>query len=129
MRYAVGMYELSVQHEFCAAHAITMAGEREPMHGHNWRVHVVVAGHDLDGDGLLCDFHIVERALDQIIGPWHNGNLNDTPPFDRVNPTAEQIARHIADALTPSIPAPARLASVSITEAPGCEATYRPDSA
>lgn len=121
------MYELSVQREFCAAHTIVMRGEREPLHGHNWRVRVVVTGPDLDDDGLLCDFHVVEEALDSILAQWHNRNLNDSPPFDRVNPTAEQVAHHIANAIAPNVPAPARLASVSITEAPGCEATYRPD--
>src|SRR5690606_16287926 len=57
------MFEISVQRTFSAAHAIVVRGRREPLHGHDWRVTIVVAGNDLDADGLLCDFHALEAAL------------------------------------------------------------------
>lgn len=120
------MFELSVDREFCAAHAIVIAGTREPLHGHNWRVRVTVAGPDLDADGLLCDFHLIEKRLDQVIASLHNRDLNVTPPFNTVNPTAEQIARHIAQNVAPALPRTVRLTGCSVTEAPGCQATYRP---
>ncbi|HCT44200.1 MAG TPA: 6-carboxytetrahydropterin synthase QueD, partial [Phycisphaerales bacterium] len=57
-----------------------------------------------------------------------NQNFNDTPPFDTTNPSAELIAKHIADELASRLDdalAPnAQVHSVSITEAPGCIATY-----
>lgn len=112
--------------EFCAAHAITIRGLREPIHGHNWRVRAVVAGPELDADGLLCDFHAVEAALSVVLGPWRNRNLNEVEPFTRVNPSAENVAREIREALSralaPSLGVRARVARVSVTEAPGCEA-------
>ncbi|MFM7809110.1 MAG: 6-pyruvoyl trahydropterin synthase family protein, partial [Planctomycetota bacterium] len=49
------MFELRVRRKFSAAHAITMAGQVEALHGHDWRVSVRVRGERLDGDGLLCD--------------------------------------------------------------------------
>lgn len=121
------MFELSVERTFCAAHAIVIAGKREPMHGHNWHVTVTVSGDALDADGLLCDFHLVERELDRVIGSLHNTNLNVTAPFDTINPTAELIAKHIADAIMPALPAHVRLKRTSVTEAPGCTATYFPN--
>lgn len=124
------MFELTVQGEFCAAHSIRIAGEREPLHGHNFRVSVCVSSEALDADGLVCDFHAVERALREVLRPLHNADLGTTPPFDRVNPTAEEIARHIAGAvgsgLKGVLPAGARISAVSVTEAPGCTATYKP---
>ena len=120
------MFELTVEREFCAAHAIVMGGEREPVHGHNWRVLVTVAGPSLDDDGLLCDFHALERAVDEVIAPLHNRDLNAVAPFDRLNPTAEHVARHLANAVAPALPAGVTIAAVSITEAPGCRATFRP---
>lgn len=122
------MFELTVERTFSAAHAIVIAGERETVHGHDWRVRVTVAGEALDADGLLCDFHAVEAVLDDVLGPFHNADLNATPPFDHVNPTAEQVARHIADSVAAELPAGVRVASTAITEAPGCEAVYRPTS-
>lgn len=120
------VFELRIQREFCAAHAIVMQGQREPVHGHNWHVEVTIAGPSLDDDGLLCDFHMIERALDRVIDPLHNRDLNATPPFDAINPTAEHIAQHIGESLAPSLPKGVSLASVSVTEAPGCRAVYRP---
>ncbi|TVQ53372.1 MAG: 6-carboxytetrahydropterin synthase [Phycisphaerales bacterium] len=120
------MYELSIEREFCAAHAIVMRGEREPVHGHNWRVTVIVAGDTLDADGLLCDFHEIERTLDTILAPWQNANLNESEPFDEINPTAELIAREIGERIRRTLPDGVQLLSASVTEAPGCRATYRP---
>jgi len=123
------MYEITVQAEFAAAHALVIAGVREPIHGHNWHVTVTVAGEKLDTDGLLCDFHTVEDVLREIVGPFHNRNLNDCPPFDKLNPSAELVARHVAEELAgrlnESLSPYASIASVRVTEAPGCAATYR----
>jgi 6-pyruvoyltetrahydropterin/6-carboxytetrahydropterin synthase len=132
------VYEVEVEGEFCAAHAILIKGEPEPLHGHNWRVRVTVAGANLDADGLLCDFHIVERALKTLIAAWNNRSLNEVEPFFvggrlRLNPTAEHVARAIADGLIADLrgklPKGGRSAAVTavrVTEAPGCAATYFP---
>ncbi len=123
------MFRLTVETEFAAAHAIVMRGEREPIHGHNWKVTACVVGHTLDDDGLLCDFHAVEASLRKATERFHNRNLNEIPPFDRTNPTAELVAKHLAEAIAGSIPAAdasrgVRVEWVRVTEAPGCSATY-----
>ena len=103
-------------------------GERERLHGHNWRVVVSVAGDRLDGEELLCDFHAIERMLGAIVAPFRDANLNETAPFDRVNPTAEAVARYIGAELaaalirtTPTV----HLEWVRVTEAPRCTAVVR----
>ncbi len=123
------MFEISVRSCFSAAHALSIAGAREPVHGHDWNVTVVVSGKTLDADGLLCDFHTVEEVLQSITKQYHNNNLNDISPFTKINPSAENVARQIGeilvselgDALAPH----AQISSVAVTEAPGCIATYR----
>ncbi len=117
------MYALRIQRTFSAAHAITIDGQPETLHGHDWRVRVIVEGPDLDRDGLLCDFHDLERWLDAVISPWRDQTLNDTPPFDEINPTAEQIAASIAASLEPHLPHSVKKLTVAITESPGCEAS------
>jgi 6-pyruvoyltetrahydropterin/6-carboxytetrahydropterin synthase len=121
------MYVLTVESVFSAAHAILIRGEREPLHGHDWRVTVTIEGERLDEDGLLCDFHHVERALQEITAQFHNRSLNQTPPFDEINPTAELVARHIGDRLVESVTLSrgARVAGVRVTEAVGCAAEWR----
>jgi 6-pyruvoyltetrahydropterin/6-carboxytetrahydropterin synthase len=118
------MYELTVERVFSAAHAIVMKGEQEPLHGHDWRVRLTVAGERLDADGLLCDFHLLEREVDRVVSAFRNRNLNETPPFDRVNPTAEHVARHIASSVGQNVPPGVIVRRVSVTEAPGREATW-----
>lgn len=126
--HAVPVFEISVQAEFCAAHALVIAGEKEPIHGHNWRVTATLAGETLDQDGLLCDFHLVEAALAEVIAPFNNADLNRTPPFTDVNPSAENVAKHIATGLStrlaPLLKGRAAVHSVRVTEAPGCATTY-----
>lgn len=119
------MFELTVERSFSAAHAIRIGGQLEPVHGHNWTVRATIAGRQLDRDGLLVDFHKVERALDRILHPFHNHSLNEVAPFDALNPTAEHVAREIGQALARTLPPGVALSSLSVGEAPGCTATWR----
>lgn len=124
------MYEITIEDEFCAAHAIVIRGEREPVHGHNWKVSVTVAGERLDADGLLLDFHALEQLVREILNPFRNKDLNATHPFDRTNPTAELVAKHIADRVNVGMNSlqlgTLRATAVRVTEAPGCSVVYRP---
>lgn len=147
------MYQLELATSFSAAHALVIQGVREPLHGHDWHVTVFIEGNSLDHDGLLVDFHPIHHDLAEIIKPWHNRCLNDVGPFDQVNPSAEHVAREIAERLsarlksreaerpnthTPLAGAPnqgadpgsgvprVRVARVRVTEAVGCAAAYTP---
>ena len=122
--YSPPMFRLHVDCEFPAAHAISIRGVMEEMHGHHFRVRATIEGPRLDGDGLLCDFHDLEQRLARAIDPFRNRTLNGVPPFDRTSPTAEAIARHLFEAVAPQLPAGVRLVEVSVGEAPGCTATY-----
>ena len=122
------MFQIQVTHEFCAAHTISILGTQEPIHGHNFVTTATIVGQALDADGLLCDFHTVHAILVEICNPFTNNNFNAVAPFDTLNPSAENIAKYIADQLAARLDqtlAPAaKVYSVSITEAPGCMATY-----
>jgi 6-pyruvoyltetrahydropterin/6-carboxytetrahydropterin synthase len=117
------MYRLQVERVIRAEHAIVIGGEREAMHGHDWRIRLRVEGPRLDAEGLLCDFHALEQQLDGVLAPFHNVVLNETPPFDEINPTAERLAEHIAMQIAASPPEAVIQVSVAVTEASGCEAT------
>jgi len=122
------MFAITVESEFSAAHAITIAGIREPIHGHDWHVRALIEGPTLDDDGLLVDFHTIHSALVQITDEYHNTNLNDHADYESINASAEHVARAIADRLSAAIGASliehARLVSVTVSEAPRCHATY-----
>ena len=126
-------YSIAVQRVFAAAHAIRLPdGSLEPLHGHNWQATVHVTADTLDQIETVMDFHDLEAAIDAVIEPAVNGNLNTISPFSdgrgglAVNPTAERVAWWIATNVSKRLPAHARVLCVELTEAPGCSATYRP---
>lgn len=86
-------YILKVHTEFAAAHQLHgYAGNCARMHGHNWKVEVEVTGTRLDGVGMVVDFKEMKRAAREVAKQLDHFYLNDIPPFDRINPTAENIA-------------------------------------
>lgn len=89
-------YLVSKDIVFCGAHAIRLHGGRcERRHGHDWRVRVTVRAKELDALGMVIDFADVRAAAKEVLAPWEHRDLNETPPFDRENPTAENIARRL----------------------------------
>jgi 6-pyruvoyltetrahydropterin/6-carboxytetrahydropterin synthase len=124
------MYEVLVSTGFSAAHALRhYHGSTEPMHGHNFKVEVVVAGKRLQNKvKYLTDFVELQRALDTIVKPMDHTNLNDLPPFDRENPSAENIADYIGRQLLKRWSEPgARLKSVTVWETESTGARYLPE--
>jgi len=124
------MFAIEIQSVFSASHQLRLPGNLlEALHGHNWHVTVRVEAPTLDALETVMDFHRLQDALAAILKQWNNRHLNQIAPFDEtLNPTAERIAEHLAGLLTPLIAhaAPhARLASVRLTEAPGCTAIWQ----
>ena len=120
-------FDITAVREFAAAHQLKLYdGSLEPLHGHNWKVRVTVSAEALDEIGVVMDFHELERLLDAIVQPLHNSHLNDAGLLRGANPTTENVALHIAEAL--KLPRDVRLASVEVWETSGNSAIYRPTS-
>jgi 6-pyruvoyltetrahydropterin/6-carboxytetrahydropterin synthase len=118
-------FEISTVRSFSAAHALRFQdGSAEHSHTHNWRIKVTVRASALNALGLVMDFHDLERRLDPILAAWHNRNLNETPPFDRLNPSAENVAWVIGQDL--SLPPGISLVSTEVWETKANSAVYRP---
>ena len=95
------MYELKIISQFAAAHQLReFQGGCERLHGHNWRVEVFVQGEDLGKDGLLVDFKEIKTETNRILDELDHRFLNDMEPFTALNPSSENIARHIFKTLT-----------------------------
>jgi 6-pyruvoyltetrahydropterin/6-carboxytetrahydropterin synthase len=124
------MFEVSVDETFAAAHNLRgYKGKCEDLHGHNYKVRVTVAGKDLDSVGLLYDFVHLKQVIQGVIRSLDHKYLNELPPFDRLNPSAENIARHIYNQATQQLkPAEngAGISSITVWETETSAATYRP---
>ena len=122
------MFEVTVDQTFAAGHALrNYKGKCENVHGHNFRVQVVIEGEKLDDTGLLVDFIDVKAAMRAIIERLDHVFLNDISPFDVKNPSAENIAEYFYTEMAKSLktPVPVRVREVKIWETDIQSATYR----
>ena len=124
------MYEVSVDETFAAAHNLrNYRGKCENLHGHNYKVRITLAGQDLDSTGLLYDFVQLKKAIQEVIRSLDHTYLNERPPFDVLNPSAENIARYIYDETARQLPRAANgagIASITVWESDVTAATYKP---
>jgi 6-pyruvoyltetrahydropterin/6-carboxytetrahydropterin synthase len=125
------MYELKVITRFAAAHRLTMVGAKcENMHGHNWKIEVVLAGDQLNAAGVLMDFGEIKAILRDIIGRLDHQFLNELPIFAGRQPSSERIAAFVADHLQQALGTPSvRVSRVSAWESDDACATYFPGEA
>ena len=123
------MYEISVEKHFEAAHYLRgYKGKCENMHGHRYRIVVKIKADKLNDIGLAYDFTDLKRHLNGILERFDHTCLNDILPFDKINPSAENIASTIYNELKEKLSAdPISLTSVEAWESPEQGVSYHPD--
>ncbi len=88
-------------------------------HGHNYTVEVSVEGSPDAVTGMVMDLAELKEILNrEVVGPYDHRFLNyETPPFDKIVPTAENIARDIWNRIAPRLEAgDRRLQAVRVYE-------------
>jgi len=98
------MYRLMIKTSFAAAHnLINYQGDCENLHGHNWRVEVVVATKELDKAGLGIDFKILKKQTNSLLDELDHKYLNDLTPFKNDSPSSENISRYLFGRLSETL--------------------------
>jgi 6-pyruvoyltetrahydropterin/6-carboxytetrahydropterin synthase len=123
------MFEVTVEQTFAAGHALrNYKGKCENVHGHNYRVRVTVQGSQLDATGLLVDFLEVNRLISGTVEYLDHRFINDLPPFDRLNPSAENIAKYFYEKVSEGLKSEvaAQVSQVQVWETDVSSAVYRP---
>lgn len=120
------MYELTIIANFSSAHCIRgYEGACENLHGHNWKVEVSVEARGLDRLGMVMDFKAIKERTREVAGRLDHKYLNEVAPFDRINATAENLARFIFDELSATIAgAGIRVSKVRVWESDTAAAAY-----
>ncbi|HVO18572.1 MAG TPA: 6-carboxytetrahydropterin synthase QueD [Anaeromyxobacter sp.] len=123
------VFEISKEFVFSAAHQIRLHGGKcERLHGHNWRVRVHVRASELDRIGMVVDFADLQRWVAEAGARFDHRNVNEVPPFDQENPTAELLARFFFRELVARLSAAGGRVAVSrvdVWENEGSLAVYR----
>ncbi len=92
------MYEIAIKEHFAAAHSLrNYDGDCKNLHGHTWKVEVVLQSGTLDAAGMVMDFKIIRKKLKELIAGLDHVHLNELPYFQEVNPTTENLAKYIYD--------------------------------
>jgi len=121
------MYTIAVEKSFDAAHYLRgYGGKCETLHGHRFKVVVRLKCRELNELGLAYDFTELKKQAMEIIGRYDHRCLNEIAPFDKVNPSSENIASTIYDSLAPGFTGDIGLDSVEVWESPESCALYRP---
>ncbi len=119
------MYYLQVESDFASAHQLReYQGKCENLHGHNWRVLLKVKSRQLDASGMALDFGILKKILKECLERLDHKFLNETPPFDKVNPTSENLARHLFEEIGALLPGSVAVHELTVWESEKCAATY-----
>ena len=123
------MYQITIEQHFDAAHFLRgYQGKCEALHGHRFRVVVKITASEVDEVGLAYDFTVLKQQLGDILSSFDHTCLNDVPPFDKINPSSENIAATIYNELQPKLPgAPVSLSYVEVWESPQSGVAYSPD--
>jgi len=95
---------------FDAAHAVIINGEPEEIHGHTFRLEVVVEGELREG--YVIDFLELRKIVESVVNRLRHKNLNKL--FE--NPTTENIALWIAQRIGEVLPPNVRLQRIVLWE-------------
>lgn len=86
-------FTVQVQIEISAAHSLRgYQGDCARVHGHNWKMLAEINASSLNELGMAVDFKNVKSAMKEIADIIDHQNINEIQPFDKINPTAENIA-------------------------------------
>ena len=120
------MFELAIKTAFEAAHSIEgYKGKCSELHGHNWKVEIIIEVKELDEYGMGMDFVNIKDLADKAIQTLDHKYLNELPYFKDKNSTAEHIAKYIFDMLkSPFANYNAELKKIAVWETDNYCASY-----
>lgn len=111
------MFRLSVETMISAAHYLNQyEGPCSTVHGHNWKIIIEVQSDILNDTGMVIDFKDLSDMAGETAARFDHVTLNNVEPFNRINPTAEHMARYIYEEMQKKLPAHVAMSKVSVWE-------------
>ena len=110
------MFEIIIKGDIAAAHFLRgYEGKCKNLHGHTWKIEVVLLGKRLDKIGMVADFRVLKKKLRAFLDTLDHACLNVLPYFKKVNPTTENLAKYIYRAFKAQV-APLKIKEVRAWE-------------
>lgn len=127
--WELGCYMLEASVEFDAAHYLRgYEGKCKNMHGHRWRVSMLIEGRSVKSNGIVTDFNEMKEILNESVMSFDHACINEIAPFDNISPTSENIAFELykrIEGILRERDAGIDLIEVSVSESPDTKAAYR----
>jgi len=132
------MFEISKDFEFSAAHQIPGHPKCGRMHGHNYKVTVVIWTDELT-EGMVIDYALLKELVKPIIDEMDHKYLCGTENQSYTSlsesiqlpipiTTGELLAKYIHNRLYDQMPSGLHIGCIKVCETPNTSATYYPDS-
>ncbi len=119
------MFELVIETDFSAAHNLReYKGQCERLHGHNWKVQVILKAEKLDKIGMVMDFRDAKKVIGEIINRYDHTYLNELEDFKILNTTTENLSRILYVELKHALPTGVKVEKVTTWESDRCGAAY-----
>lgn len=100
------MYVVTVQAHYDSAHFLrNYHGKCERLHGHRYVVELALSAEKLDDSGMSYDFVELKKHLRELANYLDHNNINEMPPFDVIEPSAENQAKYFHDEMKKRLPA------------------------
>ena len=124
-----GQFEVMIERNFSSAHQLRgYKGKCENLHGHNYKIEIYARGRELDNIGLLVDFVELKAAADEVVTYLDHRNINELPPFDELQPSAENLAKYVLERVAQRVGDDrVQIYKVRCFETPTSVATYQLD--
>jgi 6-pyruvoyltetrahydropterin/6-carboxytetrahydropterin synthase len=88
---------------FHALHRMPVEGPEGELHGHDYRIEVVVGRDDLDNQGMVVDLDALDAGLEAIRSELEGQDLEAIRPPQAEAVTVEVFARWVHDRLAPAV--------------------------
>lgn len=121
----MSLFTTSIETHFAASHQLHgYEGPCKALHGHTWKVRVEIKTDQTDDIGISFDFKELKAASETVISRLDHKHINETPPFDTINPTAENLAKYIHDEIKDQLPEHIFIHRVTVWESANYAVSY-----
>jgi 6-pyruvoyltetrahydropterin/6-carboxytetrahydropterin synthase len=119
------LYTIFVETHFAASHQLHgYEGACRALHGHTWKVGVEVKTDRINPIGISVDFKELKDNIRSVIDRLDHHHINEIPPFDKINPTAENLSRYIFEEVQKTLPSLAGISKVTVWESSNYAVSY-----
>ncbi len=80
-------------------HSVEMGGTRGAIHSHTWEISMGISMKD---DGFVR-FSDIEKRINEMLDVYQDKYLNEIPPFDKMNPTLENMCDYLFELISNEI--------------------------